>query len=162
MPCPQFASPFQLMWRQPPRPSRLGEARRPSANSLSAIAIFVLILSATAIPASAVTWSVQAEPTRLGNGAPVLVRVKSPAKLDSLSGTWLGHQLTFTYNSSTKTWFALAGVSIETAAGKYPLALTVERETTKAPLTFTHTFAVARAQYPQLHRQPAVEKKITH
>lgn len=160
MSCLQFTNPFQLMWRRPPRPSCQREARRSGASTLSPIAIFVLILSATAIPASAATWSVRAEPTRLVNGAPVLFQVKAPAKLDSLSGTWLGHQLTFSYNSATNAWFVLAGVSIETAAGKYPLVLNGERDA-KTPLTFTHTFAVARTKYPQIKVQLTVEKKFT-
>ena len=120
-----------------------------------------MALIAAALPASAATWTIQARPARLVNGAPVLFQVKPPAKLDSLSGTWLGHQLTFSYDASTKTWFTLAGVSIETAPGKYPLELTAERTTIKTPLTATHMFAVAHAQYPQIKVELTVEKKFT-
>ena len=124
------------------------------------LAVFLGICLCIAPAAYAASWSVQAEPARLVNGAPVLFQVKAPAKLDSLTGTWLGHQLTFSYNSATRTWFTLAGVSIETAAGKYPLALTAERDG-KTSLSFTHTFAVARAKYPQIKVQLTVEKKFT-
>ncbi|HWW13063.1 MAG TPA: M23 family metallopeptidase [Candidatus Dormibacteraeota bacterium] len=112
-------------------------------------------------PASAANWNVHAQPARLVNGAPVLFQVKPPAKLTSLSGTWLGHQLTFSYDASTRTWFALAGVTFETAPGKYPLELTAERATNKTSLIFTRTFAVARAQYPQVKVELTVEKKFT-
>lgn len=95
------------------------------------------------------------------NGAPVLFQVKPPTKLASLSGTWLGHQLTFSYDASTRTWFALAGVTFETTPGKYALELTAERATSKTTLTFTRTFAVARAQYPQVKVELTVEKKFT-
>jgi len=105
-------------------------------------------------------WSMHAQPARLVNGAPVLFQVKSPLKLLSLSGTWLGHALTFSYDASTKTWFTLAGVSIETAPGTYTLAVTAEPADTKT-LTVTHTFAVARAQYPQIKVELTVEKKFT-
>jgi murein DD-endopeptidase MepM/ murein hydrolase activator NlpD len=120
----------------------------------------------TALPASAATWTVRAEPTRLVNGAPILFRVKPPAKLESLTGTWLGHHLTFSYNATTKTWFTLAGVSFETAPGKYTLELSAERaatntRTTSAALTFIHTFVVAKAQYPQIKVPLTVEKKFT-
>jgi murein DD-endopeptidase MepM/ murein hydrolase activator NlpD len=95
------------------------------------------------------------------NGAPVLFQVKPPAKLESLSGKWLGHQLTFSYDANTKTWFALAGVSFETTPHKYPLELTGERAATKTSLSFTRSFTVARARYPQIKVPLTVEKKFT-
>ncbi len=102
-------------------------------------------------------------PVRLVNGAPVLFQVKPPAKLDALTGTWLGHQITFSYNASTKTWFALAGISIETTPGKYALALSGERRAAKpgGTLTFSRQFAVARAKYPRIKVPLSVEKKFT-
>jgi murein DD-endopeptidase MepM/ murein hydrolase activator NlpD len=126
----------------------------------------VIAICLAALPASAATWTVHAQPIRLVNGAPVLFQVKPPAKLDSLSGKWLGHQLTFSYDASTKTWFTLAGVSFETTPGKYPLELSAERAASKTPLTstgmtITRTFVVARAQYPQIKVELTVEKKFT-
>ena len=118
-------------------------------------------MRAAALPASAATWNVRAQPNRLVNGAPVLFQVKPPAKLESLSGTWLGHHLTFSYNASTKTWFTLAGVTFETTPGKYVLELSAERTVTKTQLTFAHTFTVAHAQYPQIKVELTVEKKFT-
>jgi murein DD-endopeptidase MepM/ murein hydrolase activator NlpD len=87
--------------------------------------------------------------------------VKSPAKLDSLTGSWLTHRLTFTYDASTKTWFALGGVSFETEPGKYTLELTGQSATSKAPLAFSHAFLVARANYPKIKVELSVEKKFT-
>jgi murein DD-endopeptidase MepM/ murein hydrolase activator NlpD len=113
------------------------------------------------LPASAATWTVHAQPTHLVNGAPVLFQVKPPTKLNSLTGTWLGHQLTFSYEATTRTWFTLSGVSFETSPGKYTLELAGERAATKTPSTFTHTFTVARAHYPQIKVQLTVEKKFT-
>jgi murein DD-endopeptidase MepM/ murein hydrolase activator NlpD len=144
------------MWRRPPRPPRHGEAGRHIAAAVTAIALF-----AAALPASAATWTVRAQPARLANGGPVLFVVKPPAKVKSVTGTWLGHQLTFSYDASTKTWFALGGVSIETAPGKYALVLSAERADTKAQLTSTHAFAISRAQYPQIKVELTVEKKFT-
>jgi murein DD-endopeptidase MepM/ murein hydrolase activator NlpD len=114
----------------------------------------------TILPASAVTWTVSAQPARLVNGSPVLFQVKVPAKLESLSGKWLDHQLTFSYNSATKTWFALAGVSIEIAPGKYSLDLT-GTSASKTTLNFTRSFAVAKTKYPQIKVELTVEKKFT-
>ena len=134
-------------------------------NSVAAIVIGALVfcwtmLPEAVLPASAATWSIQAQPTHLVNGAPVLFRVKSPIRLESLTGTWLGHQLTFSYDATTKTWFALAGISIETAPGMYTLEVTAEPAATKT-LKVTHTFAVARAHYPQIKVELTVEKKFT-
>jgi murein DD-endopeptidase MepM/ murein hydrolase activator NlpD len=121
--------------------------------------IWSLLLSVP--PASAASWTIHAQPVRLVNGAPVLFQVKPPAKLASLTGTWLSHQLAFSYDASTGTWFALAGVTFETSPGKYPLELNAEQTTSKTTLTFTRTFAVARAQYPQVKVELTVEKKFT-
>ncbi len=150
----------QLMWRRPPRPSRQGKARRLREWSLQVIAACALF-SCTTLSASAATWTISAQPALLVNGAPVLFQVKPPTKLASLTGTWLGHQLTFSYDASTKTWFTLAGVSFDTTAGKYPLELKAERAASKTPSTFTQTFPVFRAQYPQIKVELTVEKKFT-
>ena len=114
-----------------------------------------------AVQASAAPWSVQSSPPKLLNGAPVLFQVKPPTKLNSLTGTWLGHQITFNYNPATKTWFALAGVSLETDPGKYTLELKGETATSRAEQRFQHAFLVARAQYPKIKVELAVEKKFT-
>ncbi len=112
-------------------------------------------------PAVAANWAVRAQPPRLLNGAPVLFRVKTPAGLDALTASWLGHEIIFSYNASAKTWFALAGVSLETIPGKYALALTGERAGDHTPVTFTRTFAVAAAKYPRIKVELSVEKKFT-
>ena len=125
-------------------------------NSAGALLLFCYLL-----PASAATWSVRSQPVRLVNGAPVLFQVKPPAKLESLTGTWLGHQLTFSYNGATKTWFALGGVSLETAPAKYILELTGARPGSGARLNFSCQFAVARAVYPKIKVELTVEKKFT-
>jgi murein DD-endopeptidase MepM/ murein hydrolase activator NlpD len=87
--------------------------------------------------------------------------VKPTTKLESLTGTWLGHKLTFSFDPSSKTWFALAGVSFETAPGSYALELSGGRTASNSPLTFSRKFAVAAAIYPKIKVQLAVEKKFT-
>lgn len=125
------------------------------------IAACLLFLCGNVILCSAATWTVHSQPSRLVNGAPLLFRVKAPAKLDSLSGVWLAHQLTFSYDAPTKTWFAFAGVSIETAPGKYALALTGARVNGDEPLTFSRQLTVAAAKYPRIKVELSVEKKFT-
>jgi len=148
------------MWRRPPRPYGQRDARRIQQYSAYA-AICAFIFCAAVIPASAAPWTIQAQPARLVNGAPILFRVKPPTKLNSLTGTWLTHQLTFNYDAPTKTWFALAGVTFDTTPGKYPLVLSAQPASGKTPLTFARTFAVAHFQYPQVKVELTVEKKFT-
>jgi murein DD-endopeptidase MepM/ murein hydrolase activator NlpD len=124
------------------------------------LAPFVFVLAAPVLAFSA-TWTIRTDPVLLLNGAPVLFQVKSPAKLQSLTGTWLGHQLTFSYDATTRTWFALGGVSIETTPGKYPLLLNGVRSAGNTAVTFTRQLPVARAKYPQIKVELTVEKKFT-
>jgi len=73
-------------------------------------------------------WFIRWQPVRLVNGTPVVFRVKPPTTAKSLNGTWLGHDLTFTFEPSTRTWYALAGTSLETKPGTYSLTITAEPE----------------------------------
>ena len=147
------------MWREPPRLSRDGEAGR--LRPWTPVLWLVLTLLVICVPGHALPWAIHSQPTRLLNGAPVLFQVKPAAKLDSLTGTWLGHQLTFSYSDSSKVWFALAGVSFDTKPGVYTLQLAGETATTKAPLKFARTFTVAGAHYPEIKVELSVEKKFT-
>ncbi|HZQ97050.1 MAG TPA: M23 family metallopeptidase [Candidatus Sulfotelmatobacter sp.] len=122
--------------------------------------LWVTLLCLLPLPASAASWTIQAQPPRLLNGAPVLFKVKGPATIETLTGKWLGHELTFSYQRATKTWFALAGVPFDTNPGKYTLELT-GKTTAKAPLSLKRAFTVAAAHYPKIKIQLAVEKKFT-
>lgn len=134
--------------------------------SISRIALLFLacIFFDTVLPASAANWTVRAQPTRLVNGGPVLFQAKSPVGLESLNGTWLGHEVSFSFDTASKTWFALAGVSLETAPGNYDLELTGETKAGKSPSTrisFTRKLTVARAKYPKIKVNLSVEGKFT-
>jgi murein DD-endopeptidase MepM/ murein hydrolase activator NlpD len=139
---------------------------RPTTPSPSRIALFFLLSTflAAVSPAQAATWTAHAEPSTLVNGSPVLFEVKSPAKLESLSGTWLGHEVSFSFDAAMKSWFALAGVSFETAPGTYSLELTGETVPGKSPsnkITFSHKFTVAQGKYPRIQSKLSVEGKFT-
>jgi len=153
----RFSPIFPATNQQRPRLFQLAAVRR-RRFSPSLLAFF---LPFAVLPASAAPWSVEARPAPLLNGAPVFFQVHAPVKLDSLSGSWLGRQLNFSYNATTKTWFVLAGVTLETNPGRYTLELTGQRTAPQTPLTFTRTFPVARAQYPKIKVQLSVEKKFT-
>jgi murein DD-endopeptidase MepM/ murein hydrolase activator NlpD len=103
-------------------------------GKFTALALFALAARLPAAPSA--HWAVVNQPARLVNGTPVLFRVTTPKPVRALSGTWLGHEIAFSFDatdkSSTQTslahksWFALAGVSLETKPGTYPLELHAE------------------------------------
>ena len=147
---------------EPPGFALAGQPRRLSLHVIfPVLAVCMVIFFPSLASAAAANWTVHTEPARMLNGAPVLFQVKAPAKLDSLTGTWLGHQLTFSYSASSKTWFALAGASFETAPGKYALTLSGVRAAGGAPLNYSRQFTVARAKYPRIKVELTVEKKFT-
>jgi murein DD-endopeptidase MepM/ murein hydrolase activator NlpD len=114
--------------------------------------------------ATAANWTVRAQPTRLVNGGPVLFQVKPSAKLAALSGTWLGHEVYFSFDTASKTWFALAGVSLETVPGSYALELsgnTAAGEGSGKTVAFTRKFTVARGKYPKIQVKLSVEGRFT-
>ncbi len=67
-----------------------------------------------------ISWS----PQRLESGSPVLFRIELDRPADSLRGTWLDHPLVFTRAQQGNSWYALAGIDVEQAAGTFPLELT--------------------------------------
>lgn len=88
----------------------------------------------------------------------MIFRVASPVGLRSLSGSWLGHQVFFSLDPKGKTWYGIAGVSLETAAGSYPLALngtTARGE----EVAFERTISIRAAKY--LTIKVTVSKKFT-
>jgi biotin carboxyl carrier protein len=136
----------------------------PFPRVVFALAPLLCLLFNSVPSAYAATWTVRAQPTRLVNGGPVLFQVKPAARLESLGGTWLGHELSFSFDPASKTWFALAGVSLETAPGTYPIELTGLTTPGKMPggkISFTRTFTVARGKYPKTEVKLNVESKFT-
>jgi murein DD-endopeptidase MepM/ murein hydrolase activator NlpD len=87
------------------------------------------------------------------NGVPIFLQVTPITPLQSMTGTWLGHELTFDH-AGGKNWFVLAGVSLETRPGRYPLK--VEAVTTAGKhVHFEQELLVGREKYP------AIELKVS-
>jgi murein DD-endopeptidase MepM/ murein hydrolase activator NlpD len=115
--------------------------------TLVACALFALAANLSA--ATAVHWAVVSQPVRLANGTPVLFRVTASQPVRTLSGSWLGHEIEFTFDAIQKSWFALAGVSLETKPGTYPIEL--HAETTAGQATsFEKGIRVERQRYPRV------------
>ena len=119
-------------------------------------ALIVCVLLALAANSSATTaghWSVVNQPARLVNGSPVLFRVTTPMPVHTLSGSWLGHEIAFSFDASRKSWFALAGVSLETKPGAYPLQLhgeTFAGQSAGQAISFEKRIRVQRQRYPRV------------
>jgi len=112
------------------------------------LAVVLFALAASAL-ATAATWIVVNQPTRLVNGSPVLFRVTIKKSLRALSGNWLGRDIAFTFDASDKSWFALAGTSVETKPGSYPIDLHGETSDGQA-VSFQKQFRVVLQKYPRI------------
>jgi murein DD-endopeptidase MepM/ murein hydrolase activator NlpD len=94
-------------------------------------------------------WTVISQPARLVNGSPVLFRVTTPRPVSTLSGSWLGHEIAFSFDATHKIWFALAGAGQETKPGDYSLVLHAETSAGQA-LSFEKKIRVATQRYPRV------------
>jgi murein DD-endopeptidase MepM/ murein hydrolase activator NlpD len=123
--------------------------RERAVHPAALIALVLLALGANSSAATAAHWTVVNQPARLVNGSPVLFRVTTPKPVRTLSGNWLGHEIAFSFDASRKSWFALAGVSLETKPGSY--AIDLHAETTAGPtISFEKKFRVQRQRYPRV------------
>jgi murein DD-endopeptidase MepM/ murein hydrolase activator NlpD len=110
-------------------------------------------ISAAATPARTTgRWIMRYQPTRIVNGAPVLLRITTPGRARSLTAKWLDHEIPFTLDPSQKaqnTWIALAGVSLETKPGTYPIELHAVMNT-GPDLTYKQGIRVQKQRYPKV------------
>ena len=100
-------------------------------------------------------WQVRSEPAILVNGAPAVLYVLPPVKLETLSGSWMGHKLYFSFDPASRSWYALFGAGLNSAAGKYKLTLEGSSET-GARVPFEQNLEVANEPYV------TVELKVAH
>jgi murein DD-endopeptidase MepM/ murein hydrolase activator NlpD len=123
----------------------------------SLIACVLLALAANSSAATAAHWTVVNQPARLVNGSPVLFRVTTSKQVRTLSGSWLGHEIAFSFDATQKSWFALAGVSLETKPGAYPIQLHAETlagqsagSSAGPTISFEKKIRVQRQPYPRV------------
>jgi len=119
----------------------------------SLVACVLLALGASSSATTTGHWSVVNQPARLVNGSPVLFRVTTPKPVHTLSGNWLGHEIAFSSDAGRKSWFALAGVSLETKPGAYPLQLhaeTLAGQSAGQTISFEKKIRVQRQRYPRV------------
>jgi murein DD-endopeptidase MepM/ murein hydrolase activator NlpD len=122
-------------------------------HPVALVAFALLSLTANLSAATAAHWIVDNQPTRLVNGTPVLFRVTTPTLVRTLSGNWLGHEIAFSFDASHKSWFALAGISLETKPGAYPIHLHAETSSGQSAgeaISFEKEIRVKRQRYPRV------------
>jgi murein DD-endopeptidase MepM/ murein hydrolase activator NlpD len=96
------------------------------------------------------SWSIRRQPEKLVNGAPVVIEVIPPVRLTRLSAKWLEHEVLFSYDAANKTWYGIAGVSLETRPGIYALELKGITSQAAAEITFSQNISVEAAKYPSI------------
>ncbi len=111
--------------------------------------VLVAVVANAATAKATARWTLRYQPARVVNGAPVLFRVTTPKPAQTVSAKWLDHEITFDFDASRKVWFGLAGVSLETKPGTYPIELQAETES-GTPLMFKHAIRVQRQRYPKV------------
>jgi murein DD-endopeptidase MepM/ murein hydrolase activator NlpD len=116
---------------------------------LGLFVLFVAVLSnaQTTQRVKSGAWSIQGQPVRLVNGSPVFLQITPPVRLQTLQGKWLKHEVFFSADPKSKTWYGLGGVSLETPPGVYTLQLTGTIAGGK-DISFEKKFTVRHAVYP--------------
>lgn len=155
------SSPGTLM---PDRASGMPTRREPAQSgyrlaSISLLATLMLgalqVGASESVPANSkrsgasTTWAIHVQPAKLVNGSPVVFQVAAPTRLTGLSARWLEHEVFFTYDATSTIWYGIAGVSLETRPGTYPLEL---KGTTSggAEISLARKFAIRPAKYPSV------------
>ncbi len=66
-------------------------------------------------------FQISSTPAHITNGSPCLFKVVTANPLESLNGTFIGHEVRFFRGQQKSTWYGFAGVDVETATGSYKL-----------------------------------------
>jgi murein DD-endopeptidase MepM/ murein hydrolase activator NlpD len=90
------------------------------------------------------------QPAKLVGGSAVLFRVKTPAGVHSLAGKWLGHEIKFTAEPGKHSFYALAGIPVETATGNYDLELFDTERGPNRNFRYVKKVKISRANYPKV------------
>jgi len=82
-------------------------------------------------------------------GSPVLFQLPATRAIQSVKGSWLGHEVTFFREEGKTSWYGLGGVSLETAPGNYELRVT-ETLTSGKALEVRRQIRISRGVYPKI------------
>jgi murein DD-endopeptidase MepM/ murein hydrolase activator NlpD len=111
--------------------------------------LIAALLAAPCANAATGNGAIQWLPQRLNNGSPVLFSLGASTKIRSVTGNWLGHEFEFYRARGANTWFALAGVPLQTKPGIYELRIRerlIDGETTQ----LSKQVRVLQETYPRI------------
>ncbi len=120
---------------------------RPKTSFL--VCIVLLAAGVASFAQTSAHWTLRYQPARVVNGSPVLFQITTPKPIRSLFGTWLGHDIAFSFDARQKTWFGLAGASLETKPGAYPIQLRAETVTGQT-IAYQQKIRVQHQRYPRV------------
>jgi murein DD-endopeptidase MepM/ murein hydrolase activator NlpD len=131
---------------------------------LCSVLLAALFSGAQQAPAPVPLWQVRTDPATLVNGAPAVLYVAAPVKLEALTGSWMGHQLFFSFDPASASWYALFGAGLNSAPGSYPLKLQ-GRTDAGAMVNFQDGLPVVSQLYPKVeltvqHRFTAPSRRL--
>jgi murein DD-endopeptidase MepM/ murein hydrolase activator NlpD len=117
-----------------------------------------LVLSQSAPPGLTATI----EPKVIERGSPCLFAITAPEALSSLNGSLMGKKVFFNPDQSRKTWYGLAGVSLESPLGSQTITLKGS-DAAGRPVTFSARFEIearkANIRVPPEFTNPDDEEK---
>lgn len=109
-----------------------------------------------------VSWT----PSTIASGSPCLFQFRTQTEPAAVDATWQGHPLAFIALADRRTWYALAGVDVETKPGTYKLDLKIT-EPGGAVTQIERDVLVSRASYktevlrvPQRYVKPDPETLV--
>jgi murein DD-endopeptidase MepM/ murein hydrolase activator NlpD len=102
--------------------------------------------------------SVQWQPHDLTNGSPILFEIKASAKVRSISGLWMAHNVSFFRSTENEAWYGLAAIPVTLKAGSYELRVT-ESLASGGTVNLRQKIRVNSASYPKITVK--VAKKFT-
>ena len=130
--------------------------------TLTIFAIFLSVAQLTALPAKGKAMSrgavLSRQPAKFVSGSPVLFEVAAPSNVQSISATWMGHQISFFRAAKTKSWYSLAGIPVETSPGIDTIVLTETLSDGKTK-QISQKIKIGIANYPKI--TITVAKKFT-
>lgn len=113
---------------------------------ITLVSLWLSLLFSFSQVALAQTPAVSWMPQNLVNGAPCVFRYKPNSPLKTLSATFLGKRVFFSFEKATGVWYAFAGIDYDTKPGNYDLALNGET-TNGQKLSFAQAVPIAKGAY---------------
>jgi murein DD-endopeptidase MepM/ murein hydrolase activator NlpD len=110
--------------------------------SMSVMVMAFTSEAAARIIRSNIVW----QPVKLVSGSPVLFQVTAPGAR-AISADWMGHKVSF-FRQHDGTWYALAGIPVETKAGTYDF--TIIENFVSGARQISKRVKVATAKYPKI------------